>query len=133
MCRSNPTTKWERLEEELMIDVLGCGDARENVTHTVTLSKLTGTMGLIVVWTEIPLDGHTDNTTKWEPLEEEELGIYCPGSHLLVGLHIYSGFLNPSCPRHLQPQPERAGMGRASWSPSHAIREYHHQIPQIEL
>ena len=28
-----------------MIDVLGCGDAREDVTHTVTLSKLTGTMG----------------------------------------------------------------------------------------
>ena len=26
-----------------MIDVLGCGDARENVTQTVTLSKLTGT------------------------------------------------------------------------------------------
>ena len=29
---------------QLMIDVLGCGDARENVTHTVTLSKLTGSM-----------------------------------------------------------------------------------------
>ena len=28
-----------------MIDVLWCGDARENDTQTVTLSKLTGTMG----------------------------------------------------------------------------------------
>ena len=28
-----------------MIDVLWCGDPRENITHTVTLSKLTGTMG----------------------------------------------------------------------------------------
>ena len=32
---------------QLMIDVLGCGDRRENVTQTVTLSKLTGTMGAI--------------------------------------------------------------------------------------
>ena len=30
---------------QLMIDVLGCGDPRENVTQTETLSKLTGTMG----------------------------------------------------------------------------------------
>ena len=30
---------------QLMIDVLGCGDVRENDTQTVTLSKLTGTMG----------------------------------------------------------------------------------------
>ena len=29
----------------LMIDLLGCGDVRENDTQTVTLSKLTGTMG----------------------------------------------------------------------------------------
>ena len=28
-----------------MIDVLGYGDHRENVTHIVTFSKLTGTMG----------------------------------------------------------------------------------------
>ena len=28
-----------------MIDVLGCGDAGENVTQTVALSKLTVTMG----------------------------------------------------------------------------------------
>ena len=28
-----------------MIDVLWCGDPRENVTQTVTLSKLPGTMG----------------------------------------------------------------------------------------
>ena len=45
---------------QLIIDLLGCGYARENVTQTVTLSKLTGTMGLIVVWTEIALDGHTE-------------------------------------------------------------------------
>ena len=45
---------------QLTIDVLGCGDARKNVTQTVTLSKLTGTMGLIMVLTEIPLCGHTD-------------------------------------------------------------------------
>ena len=30
---------------QLMIDLLGCGDVRENDTQTVTLSKLTGTMG----------------------------------------------------------------------------------------
>ena len=30
---------------QLMIDVLGYGDTRENVTQTVALSKLTGTMG----------------------------------------------------------------------------------------
>ena len=29
---------------ELMIDVLVCGDARESVRQTLTLSKLTGTM-----------------------------------------------------------------------------------------
>ena len=29
----------------LMIDLLGCGDVRENDTQTVTLSKLTSTMG----------------------------------------------------------------------------------------
>ena len=46
---------------QLTIDVLGCGDAWENVTQTVTLSKLTSTIwGLIMVWTEISLDGHTD-------------------------------------------------------------------------
>ena len=28
-----------------MIDVLGYGNPREKFTHTVTLSKLTGTMG----------------------------------------------------------------------------------------
>ena len=33
------------LLNQLMIDLLGCGDVRENDTHTVTLSKLTGTMG----------------------------------------------------------------------------------------
>ena len=33
---------------------------RENVGQTVTLSKLTGAKGLIMVWTEVPLDGHTD-------------------------------------------------------------------------
>ena len=32
----------------------------ENVTQSVTLSKLTGTIGLIVFWTDIPLVGHTD-------------------------------------------------------------------------
>ena len=43
------------------IDVLGSGYPRENVTQTVeTLSKLTGTRGLIMVWTEVPLYGHTD-------------------------------------------------------------------------
>ena len=45
---------------QLMIDVLWCGDPREKVTQTVTLSKLNGVMGLIMVWTEIPLDGRTD-------------------------------------------------------------------------
>ena len=30
---------------QLSIDVLGCGDPREKVTQSVTLSKLTGTMG----------------------------------------------------------------------------------------
>ena len=35
---------------QLIIDVLGCGDARENVTQTVTLSKLTGTMGAHQSW-----------------------------------------------------------------------------------
>ena len=30
---------------QLMIDVLGCGDARENVAQTVTLSTLNGMMG----------------------------------------------------------------------------------------
>ena len=30
---------------QLMIDVLGCGDHRENVTQTVTLSKVNGTTG----------------------------------------------------------------------------------------
>ena len=30
---------------QLMIDLLGCGDVRENDMQTVTLSKLTGTMG----------------------------------------------------------------------------------------
>ena len=30
---------------QLMIDLLGCGDVRENDTQPVTLSKLTGTMG----------------------------------------------------------------------------------------
>ena len=43
----------------LMIDVLWCGDPREKVTQTVTLSKLNDTMGLIMVWTVIPLDGCT--------------------------------------------------------------------------
>ena len=28
--------------------------------QTVALSKLTGTRGLIMGWTEVPLDGHTD-------------------------------------------------------------------------
>ena len=44
---------------QLMIDVLRCGDPRENVTQNVTLSKLTGTWRLIMVWTEVLLDGHT--------------------------------------------------------------------------
>ena len=44
---------------QLMINLLGGGDVRENVMQTVTLSKLTGTMGFIMVWTEIPVDGHT--------------------------------------------------------------------------
>ena len=30
---------------QLMIDLLGCGDVRENDTQPVTLSKLTGTIG----------------------------------------------------------------------------------------
>ena len=30
--------------KQLMIEVLGCGDPRENVTQTVILSKLTGTV-----------------------------------------------------------------------------------------
>ena len=30
---------------QLMIDVLGCGDAKEKVRQTVTVSKLTGKMG----------------------------------------------------------------------------------------
>ena len=34
-----------------MIDMLGCGDPRENVTQTVTLSKLAGTMGADHGWT----------------------------------------------------------------------------------
>ena len=29
-----------------MTDMLGCGDPRENITQTITLSKLTGTMGV---------------------------------------------------------------------------------------
>ena len=33
------------LLNQLLIDVLGCGDPMENVTQTVTLSTLTGTMG----------------------------------------------------------------------------------------
>ena len=47
---------------QIMIDVLWCGDPREKVTQTVTLSKWNGTVrwGLIMVWTEIPLDGRTD-------------------------------------------------------------------------
>ena len=45
---------------QLMIDVIGCGDPREKVGQTVTLSKLTGAKGLIMVWTEIHLDGQTD-------------------------------------------------------------------------
>ena len=45
---------------QLMIDVLLYGDPRENGTQTVTLSKLTGAMGLIMVWSEILLDGHRD-------------------------------------------------------------------------
>ena len=44
---------------QLMLDVLWCGDDRENVTQSVTLSKLTGTIGLILFWTEILLVGHT--------------------------------------------------------------------------
>ena len=43
-----------------MIDVLWYGDDRENVTQSVTLSKLTGTIGLNLFWTEILLVGHTD-------------------------------------------------------------------------
>ena len=35
---------------QLMIDVLRCGDARENVIQTVTLSKLTSTMGGSTLW-----------------------------------------------------------------------------------
>ena len=42
-----------------MIDVLWYGDDRENVTQSVTLSKLTVTIGLILFWTEILLVGHT--------------------------------------------------------------------------
>ena len=44
---------------QLMIALLWSGDARENGTQTLPLSKLTGTLGLIMVWIEIPLDGHT--------------------------------------------------------------------------
>ena len=45
---------------QLMIDVIGLGDPGENVTQTVTLSKLTSPRGLIMVWTKVPLDGRTD-------------------------------------------------------------------------
>ena len=46
---------------QLMIDVLERRYPRENVTHTVTVSKLTDTRGSS--WSgpiEVPLDGHTD-------------------------------------------------------------------------
>ena len=42
-----------------MIDLLGCGDVRENDAQPVTFSKLTGTMGLVVALDEISLDGRT--------------------------------------------------------------------------
>ena len=43
-----------------MTDVLGRGDPRENVTQTVTLLKLPGMKGLVMVWVEMSLDGRTD-------------------------------------------------------------------------
>ena len=43
-----------------MIDVLGRGYLRENVKQTVTLLKLPGMKGLVVVWVEMSLDGRTD-------------------------------------------------------------------------
>ena len=43
-----------------MIDVLGCGDPRKNVTQTVNCRSSPVRWGLIMTWTEIPLDGRTD-------------------------------------------------------------------------